>query len=86
MQFVDQAVREYRSDQRSAAAELEVADLVLQAADRIGSYGLMIFEFGAARPLAVVVAEEFPQLLRRCRRPGCQTPWRRAAGRIRRLL
>ena len=26
-------------------------DLVLQAADRIGSYGPMIFEFGAARPL-----------------------------------
>lgn len=35
-----------------------------------GSYGPMIFEFGAARPLAVVVAEEFPQLLRRCRCPG----------------
>src|SRR5215217_9443820 len=36
MQLVDQAVREHRSDQRPAAADVEVAvDLVLQAADRV---------------------------------------------------
>jgi len=40
----------------------------------------MIFEFGAARPLAVVIAEEFSQLLRQCRRPGshCHGGGRRA--------
>src|SRR6266542_944608 len=37
MQLVYQAVREHRSDQRAAAADVEVAvDLLLQAADRIG--------------------------------------------------
>lgn len=37
MQPVDQAVREHRSDQPAAAADVEVAvDLVLQAADRVG--------------------------------------------------
>ena len=36
MQFVDQAVREHRLDQRSAAGDVEVADLVVQAADHVG--------------------------------------------------